>query len=142
MKRNLIYIFLSLFLFSCGTDSGDSTEIELEKFNGTWELTTEVVNNTEMDCTSNPIKTRLEIKSEGYYILYDDLSSIANQSDLKVRKEILKQGQYDLQDTMLTLLYNIGGKDRTMELIVRRLETEHLELFNPESKLLSKYKKI
>lgn len=142
MKSNLIYFFIIAFIIGgCGADPNKISEFDLEKLNGSWELTTEVINNTEIDCSTNPIKTIFDFKEGGYYILYDDLSSLANQSDLKVRKEVLKQGQFNIEDSTINLLYTIQGQDREFTLTLRKLDDSHLEIFNPETKLLSKYSK-
>ena len=141
MKKRIYLstILLFLVLFSC-TNSNNKESVEPSDITGLWTLFKEEKQGRTIDYSGVPSATRIELKENGYFLLFDQITNEKiNTSDVGSIQDKLR-GQYQVNDGVIQLNHYIGDSLVQRKLTILSLDKDVLILKDEKAKT-SHYKR-
>lgn len=141
MIRLFTILFSAVVISACGGKSNsDESQIDSNLLHGTWQIEKEIFENHTLDCKDNPIKSKLNLESNGYFLIYEDLSQVNKNGAMPSMQTSIK-GQYSIHSDTLILSYSEGSAEIEERFHVESINNENLTLENITSHKLIYYSK-
>lgn len=142
MKLLYSSLFALAIITACGEQISTETKETLDAtlLQGTWQVEKETFENHTLDCKSNPIKSKLDLEDNGYFLQYEDLGEVNNNASVSSIQTSIK-GQYLLTSDTLIMSYSEGSAEIEERYKIATLESNQLTLENVTNHKLTYYSK-
>lgn len=129
MKLLIGSLFALALITSCSeqTKTEEQNTIDSALLQGTWQVDKEIFENHTLDCKSNPIKSKLDLEDNGYFLQYEDLGEVNNNNTISSIQTSIK-GQYMVSGDTLVLTHSEGDTEIEERYKITMLEGSYLTL--------------